>query len=762
MRPRDLLPALIAATTALAGQATVSAATQSTNEATADLTVTAGPDWYRYGTGTDLATIGETGDTYVDTVTDAAGAVTLARLIPGAAAPDAASVPWWDTTWQARHCSSATGSGVHIVDVPFDSTSPAGWAASGWVQPDYGDVRAVVWDGGSNTVTPFWLATPYDTMDGHAFVQVDLGAGSTRSVCLYFGHATGGLATTSTAMLGQNWGSLEHVYTRINPEASPRIYVANPTLAPVTIAQSAGGASSLTLAPGATAVYVLIQDTLYADGAVTVRGTHTTRADESLTPMFHSGTLFVSRTNRGVQRWCFAGAAGTTITIDTSNLAPYTFALDPASPCHIRDTNRHTVITSSAPVSVFHVTNGRRDDPHVLYPATADPLYGVPSNHLRIGVSEAGTVELANSSTTTIQTLTLGADGGDHAGAGSYGAPPAFRVTGVSPVLAAAIQQADGNGLDSTSLLPIEAMSSRYVIPVRSSYVAIACPRPGEVLLVNGSPSTCAGANVGYLKLGTTAAGTVIESASGAAFTLYYHPGSDETNIFTPRLDWAQVETTGARIESALVGNGTWTSIRSATTDVWGLFTPDVTLPAGTAVEWEVACATTSAGPFTYTPILPGAPLPHACDDVDTISVRATLTSTDRLATPTIAGYAVEHSLAIEPPSAIVTYDLTATGRTWLWRIHDSVTSIGSAGSRISTADGIGSGDYIVSLVDDAMSGSAQVSAVAPTAADLGGAPVTVHRSSIAVDTTVLPAATDAVWWSTLGTVRAERTIELG
>lgn len=740
----------------------VGAVTASRNEVVSSFTLTAGPGWYKYGTGTKPVTVPSTAGTqgFVSTGINTAGQVELTRFIPGSSAPS--SVPWWNGSWRARQCSTATGVGVQFVDVPFNSMTPAGWAASGWVQANYGDLVPTVWNGTTQATTPFWLATPYDTVDGHVFVQVDFGAGATRTICLNVAHATGGQVSSSNPQLGENWAALTAVYELTNPFGSTLVAVSNPTSAAVTVATNPGGGGSVTLAAGATTTINLTgQRTLYSNGAIIVRGTNTTFADETLAPLFHQGTLFVSRANRNVQQWCFSGASGTTITIDPSSGAPSTFSLNAGTPCRTVDTTTHTVITSSAPVSVFHVSTNAQD-PYPLYPATDDALYGIPSRNFLIGANGAGTFTLVNSSDASTLTLTAAVSGGEPVGATSslsspLGGGPAYRLTPVGGLLGAAIQQADSTGTDSTSFLPIEAMSSRYVLPVAAGYTSIACPRPGEVILVNGSPNACSGVNVGHILLGPTAAGAVIESQSGAAFYLYYQPGTDETNALIPRVNWAAVESVPGPLESAFALSGSWTASVSSVSKLWGLMSSTaVSIPAGTAVQWQVGCAPTSAGPFTYVAVLPGDPVPHSCDGLAVVSVKALLSTTNAAVSPTVGSFVVEHSLLVD--SALVpSFDLSGTGRVWMWRIHDDGGSHATDPTMLRSATGTGSGAYQLLLVDNTMVVSSQLQVASGVMSSLGGAPVQLQVSSIAAQVVTAPSGSDRVVWRTLTPVWLER-----
>lgn len=728
----------------------------SKNEVGSSFTLTAGPGWYKYGTGTKPVTVPSSAGTqgFVSTQINTAGTVELSRFIPTSSAPS--SVPWWNSSWRARQCSTATGAGVQYVDVPFNSLNPAGWAASGWVQANYGDLVPTVWNGSTQATAPFWLATPYDTSDGHAFVQVDFGAGAARTICLNFGHAAGGQVSASNPRLGQNWAGFVQVYKNLDPFNSTTVSVSNLTAVAVQVATNAAGTGAVTIAAGAVAnVTVALNGGLWSTGSVSTAGGAT--GDDSLTSTLTQGTLFISPTNRGVQYWCFAGAAGTSITISPAAAAAVTFTLSATTYCQTVDASSYTKITSSAPISVFSETSAG-SDPHSPYPASANALYGVPSASLRLGVSAAGNVSIARSDTATVSTVAVPATGYVLTGLGNVGSAPAFRVTPLSAQTQAAIQQEDSNGSDTTSFLPIEAMSNRYVLPFAANYLAFACPRPGEVLLVGGVSYTCAGAAVGKLLLtGAFPAGTVLEAASGAAFFAYYQRSSAENNLFVPRVNWASVESVPGPVESAYALSGSWTASVSSVSKLWGLISSTaVSAPAGTAVQWQVGCAASTAGPFTYVSVALGDPVPHGCDGLAAVSVKALLSTSNAAVSPSVGSFVVEHSLLVD--SALVpSFDLTGAGRVWLWRIHDDGGFHGTDPTALRSPTGTGSGAYQLLLVDNAMGLSPQLQVASGVMSSLGGAPVLLQVSSIAAQVVTAPSATDRVVWRTLTPVWLER-----
>lgn len=744
-----------------AGGAIVNAAASSVNEAGGDLGLVDSIEWFEYGTGSKLAVTGAAGDEFDDTILTAGGDVQLDRWIPGSDDPDPA-VPWAEPDHRGRVCTTVAGFGVQYVDVRFDSLAPAGWEASGWVQPDYSDVRPAVWDGSATSTPDFWLATPFDTDDGHLFVEVDFGGGGTkparRTVCIYIGGdpAAGPYSSASDPALGQDWSDFRQVYDRNTDDNGWRYVVfTNPTDSAVTVRRSPNNWNQAFTVPANGRVGRWMQpswDEVYANGPVIA---HAQKADggrdDSLMPTWFRGTLFVSKTSRGVQRWCFAGPQNTDVTVNPSSGPAVVVTIGNGVTCESVDTTSHTVISAPVPVGVFHESEDEQD-PHSLYPATSEPLYGVPSRYMRLGASGAGSFELVNSADGSVQTVAAGVSGGEPVGANGPGSPqqgagPAYRITPVG-MLGSAIQQADSNGNQSTTMLPLSAMSARYVLPETADYVAITCPNPDEVILVNGSPTPCTGVNVGYLRLGATAAGSVLQSESGSAFHAVAQFGAEETNMFVPRFDWAEVTGDADVIESAIVHSGVWTSSPfAADGDVWGLLTAEQDVPVGTSVSWEAACAATAAGPFVFVPVVLGDAMPHGCDGSDWVQLRATLTSSDGLSTPSITAGCVEYDLALAGP-----VDVSASvvaGANWLWRNHAPVP-FAALMAQMVPMSASSSGVYELVAVDGSMVDHAQVLAIAPAFTEFAD-PVPVSVSSIRADVKVeLVGADQFVWSSSL------------
>ncbi|MCP4249894.1 MAG: hypothetical protein GY778_22860, partial [bacterium] len=196
----------------------------------------------------------------------------------------------------------------------------------------------------------------------------------------------------------------------------------------------------------------------------------------------------------------------------------------------------------------------------------------------------------------------------------AYGNGPAVRVTGTEPI--GSIQQADGNGSESSTFLPESELSDRYYLSTQATYVAFACPTPGTVIDVTpptGIPTTltCAGTAPpfpGKARAGSTAAGTLFRSQGGEAFYAYYQDNAtvDETNLLGPvagPLAWPAPGTPGARPVTGIYrSSGQWTSpiFDTGAAGIFGLLDWSALEPPSTALSYQVATAPTAVGPFTF------------------------------------------------------------------------------------------------------------------------------------------------------------------
>lgn len=131
-------------------------------------------------------------------------------------------------------------------------------------------------------------------------------------------------------------------------------------------------------------------------------------------------------------------------------------------------------ISADQPIVVSHASN-RDGDAYPLHPASND-LSGIRSSRTYIAATENDTSVSVYTSDGDIETFTL--DAGEQAesiqrGSATQGLGNALRVIADKPV--AAIQHADGDGIESTTYWSTEHFAGDYVVPVDSQYLAIVC-----------------------------------------------------------------------------------------------------------------------------------------------------------------------------------------------------------------------------------------------------------------------------------------------
>jgi hypothetical protein len=223
-------------------------------------------------------------------------------------------------------------------------------------------------------------------------------------------------------------------------------------------------------------------------------------AGDTIVPIGFASTDFTIPTNRDNDSWYVfspfasssvsmyianAGSPNQTQSIATGTVA--TFTTNPA------DTNEGVngdgvVVEATAPVLVTHRSSAPNDG-LAAYPATTLDLYGVYSQYVHYSaLSDNTSLEVTCSTGVSSSTSGLGrgdkeiygiCSSGDQADGRGY----AVRVSGQdSPV--GVLQQADGDGNESTVFWPQHEFGTRYAMTGASAYAAIVCaPRFGTTTL---------------------------------------------------------------------------------------------------------------------------------------------------------------------------------------------------------------------------------------------------------------------------------------
>jgi hypothetical protein len=216
---------------------------------------------------------------------------------------------------------------------------------------------------------------------------------------------------------------------------------------------------------------------------------------------------------------------------------PSTFALPSTTFTTYVATGADTVIIDSNIPIVGSVDAGT-NDAVPLFPADEE-LIGIPSNRGILAFTKNGTnATIYRSSGGNLSyTRNKGQRVTFDSAAGANGNSYAVRIVADEPVFA--IQQADGDGTDSTSFMPLRLLDDEYLLPGDFEYITIACPYTTTINIYNefgvgvhtGLCSAVDANRPGLYYYGTSGnAGTRIVGSE--VFFMYYEfDNQDETNV---------------------------------------------------------------------------------------------------------------------------------------------------------------------------------------------------------------------------------------
>ena len=696
------------------------------------------------------------------------GYLTLKPL--GETIPDISADGWWDTRWKTRQCFDIdhTAPGAKSVTeyqiaVTIDTATEI---AAGRMRSNGADLRAVASD--AATTLPMWVEGPIDDPTTIVWVQVDaIPAASATTFCVYWNRAT----PTSVS-------DADSVFTHTTRK--PIYYAVSSRFdapgAPIRVASLVGsnrvgngtsispllGAGGLHSFPAAENSSVTVLGTL---GPLTTRGDG--NGFDSLVPVSFAGTPFVVPSARSVQTLSIhAPFAAATVTVLNGTApvtgSPFTVGLGATATVNADATGSRTLIVeSTVPVLVTHVTTNSRDA-IAVHPISPEDLYGVRSTTLRIGFSATttGNIDFSNGTTQAFTARPRGsttvAGGGSQGGAAADG----VRISADQPL--GAVQQADGDGADSTIFLPEGELWNEYYLPTDAQYIAVSCPVPGTRVRIrppSGGPTTLtcvgSGGGPGWAKLASVrVAGTRIWSLRGEDFYAYYeHNGTgDETNLFGLKqgrqYTWPEPSVTPRLVAGQMTDTaGTWDSadFDTSTSGVFGTIEWQRNLPAGTSVRFQVATGATPGpssfvGPdgtagswFTSRP--DGLALSHDGDRY--LRVRAELSTSNATLSPRIDSITVgtdldrfPHSTG-NPDGIAVPGTVGVTSRHFLARLR---TPSGNLGGSSATLELLGSseiGDVSIADLTLRPPDSLQVSIIGGTIIQAVGPPVAYDAAAM-------------------------------
>lgn len=657
-------PFVLLAALLLSPPAPSSADLRTVNAARADVSADVSlAGFYEYGAGDDEVWSQQSdfaaGSTSGTSTTLEPGLVTLDRTV--ATDPDTGFAAWWDPDWIVRECftvSHTQPGAADLADYPVRVTPT--------IAPG-SDLRAVAAD--DATVLPHYVNGP------DVWVKVDLvPAGGTTHVCLYSDNPAAGNTSDATAAVVS---ALVPSYVTVNERANGRNVTVvshidgNVVSNGTQTVYGLDAGDSFTFTSGNTPA-----TTFSVLGPISSRVIGQTA--DTLIPLAWAGNEFIFPTTRGTQRisvhapyadatvTVYRGAAGSTVTL---NVPAGTTAHTNADAG-----TRSVIVTSDQPILAAHfTTNGQ--DAIAGYPSTTADLFGVPSTRHYVSASTDDTSvtvyrsdgnTYTNTNVDRFQIWRVTPNGA------TFGNGPSARLSGSAFV--GSIQQADANGVESTTFLPEAALSTQYYLPTQATYVAFACPIAGTVIEVIppvGAPTSlsCTSPGLpfpGKARAGALAAGTLLRSSGGEVFYAYYQDNAtvDETNLTGPMTGagsaWPGPAVPTLRApEGTYRPSGTWTSAEfdTAGTGVFGLFSWTGTAAAGTTLRFQVATSPDAVGPFIFVgpdgtagtfyehPFSGSEILPYVHDGNRYVQVRALLDTAEGTATPRLDTVTVEWGL---------------------------------------------------------------------------------------------------------------------
>jgi hypothetical protein len=240
--------------------------------------------------------------------------------------------------------------------------------------------------------------------------------------------------------------------------------------------------------------------------------------DDVIVPISWAGTEFHYRGFRnGNDQFCMISPWGiANVQILDGGSVEYTGTVNGTGSCIINDiTTANTgSIISDIPIIVSYA--GSNQDSFVLYPATAENLYGVPSQTLYLASGPLGASGTYYESSGASTGFTFGAYGNTNSGGnGADGNSNGFKI--VSDNLVGAIQEADGDGSEATVFVPEKEFGTVFGSSHDTDYVAV---------VSNDANANC----TMYDNLGSPIA--TIASGTGTNGVYTYHFGVGNDNLY--------------------------------------------------------------------------------------------------------------------------------------------------------------------------------------------------------------------------------------
>jgi len=203
-------------------------------------------------------------------------------------------------------------------------------------------------------------------------------------------------------------------------------------------------------------------------------------ADDIIAPISWAGTQFYYRGFRktGVNdRFCMLSPFGlSNVEIRNASILVWSGNINSLGSCISLNigTNSNLAINSSIPILVSYYGAGTQDS-FVFYPATNEDLYGMPSGAGFLGTGSLGlNLDVYRSFGSLLQSYTIGSYGvASFGGGGTQGSVAGHKLVSTNGGLMGAIQQADGDGTESSVFVTKKEFGTKFGSAEGNEYVAL-------------------------------------------------------------------------------------------------------------------------------------------------------------------------------------------------------------------------------------------------------------------------------------------------
>ncbi len=540
-------------------------------------------------------------------------------------APPGSSPSWWDTSWSWRQCFVAENPGAAAPQLPvrvrIDSTAPF---AAGELPADGAGLRAVSTTSGTDL--PLWVEGTIPATSTSIWVQLVNAPTGPVEFCLYWGNVSAPTVSDQSSVFTLASPTLRyytltdnHTGTGTGGQLSVVSYVDGNQITVDGVSQTGNRGQVLTFTG------VDRNSVITATGPLS--GSGLGNATDSIVPEAYADTEFIFPTTRNIQTiWVRAPLgdvdlqfrAGNTVTTQTVTAAQGSVGIvaDALGSNAVGGSGEGTSVRSTNGVPFLAVVTSQSNDSILGVPFTGEPLFGMRSRDLRVGAGSTGaTFDLQGSDGTDLfsESVAAGFVNSYYAAAETYGDGTGFRISPVSG-RTAAVQQADGNGSESTAFLPTSLLDDEYFTPENTKYVSVVCPVPGQgvtMTLPNSTVTSFSCDNPGgvpgapgrakfSLLPSLIPAGTLLGSSQ--PFFAYGEDATnnDETNLVGALAGYGpptiSLATTAGPVEGTYLASGSWISatIDTGNLGAFGLVSIAGSLPPGTTAAVQVATGATA------------------------------------------------------------------------------------------------------------------------------------------------------------------------